>query len=45
MNEWSYTSTPPMFLHGADRGNLNILQIQKTQQALSAELRHKTTGW
>jgi hypothetical protein len=22
-NEWSYTSTPPIFLHGSYRGNLN----------------------
>jgi hypothetical protein len=21
-NEWSYTSTPPTYLHGADRDNL-----------------------
>jgi hypothetical protein len=27
MNEWSYTSAPPISLHGVDRGNFNVLPL------------------
>jgi hypothetical protein len=27
--EWSYTSTPPVSLHGMERNNLTIYQLQQ----------------
>jgi len=42
MNEWSYTSTPPLFLHGIQKDNF-ILYCSVDRQCLS-ELTHFASG-